>query len=1095
MSEKLNRFTNLMKNIFELDKSDLDFGIYRIMNIRKAEVEKFLSEGLPQRVQDALAPFASNTEDIEKRIAEIDKICSDVGVDVATSKMAEEYATLKSQLAGGVDMSALETDVYSALYSFFNRYYDEGDFISKRRYKEGVYAIPYEGEEVKLYWANQDQYYIKSAENFKDYTFKDGDRTIHFRLVDATTEQNNNKESDDSKRTFMLWEETEEYPDIKTIEVNGNELIIRFVFDIPEDKKKKYAEENYQKISAAITSKYKQWFDLLRPIATSNPKKTKTLLEKHLEAYVAKNTFDYFIHKDLKGFLMRELDFYIKSEIIHLDDIDTVNEKRVGTYLAKVKAIKRVGKIVIDFLAQIENFQKKLWLKKKFVVNTNWCITLDRVDESFYDEILHNEAQILEWQELYGVDKSEIDQYSSAREFLCKNKNLIIDTKYFSTDFKGRLIATFDNLDKQTNGLLIHGDNFHALNLLCERFGGKVKMTYIDPPYNKGDDGFLFKDTLKHSSWMTMIMDRLRFSQYMSSDDGVIYASVDAVERARLEEALNMTYSSENRVEELIWAQNTTKNQSPTFSTNHEYVEVYAKNLSTIKQIPDMFREKKPGLEEVNALLDELNPQFPTIKEAEKKLKELYERRKNELKEKGIKPADDIWKSLYNYNHIEYRDAEGCYINEADAKKVNAMLWVWREVDTSMPQVKGDSQKSEFRDPNNPEYRFYEPIHPHTGKLCRAPKTGWRWPMNPYKNQSTCFNELVLKNRIVWGSDERKIPQQKSFLREVETNVSKSVITDYADGEKELANLFGRSRSFSNPKPSSLIQRFVNQMSDKNGLYMDFFAGSGTLAQAVINANYDDSGMRQYILVEMGNYFDNITLARVKKLIYSIDWKDGKPKSQHGNGKQIIKYIELEGYEDSLSNVQLSDEKHELKSLFGDSYLINYMLDIEAEGSILNLDLFKTPFNYKMKINENNETKDKIVDLVETFNYLLGVTVVRQSVIAYFKAERDDKGSYDGAVRLVKDIDGEYGFKQIEGTLPDGRRVLIIWRTVTDDLIASNAALDAYFAKHRINPADREFDILYVNGDNNLENMKADDECWKVNMIEIEFKNRMFEEA
>lgn len=105
-------------------------------------------------------------------------------------------------------MSALESDVYSALYSFFNRYYDEGDFISKRRYKEGVYAIPYEGEEVKLYWANQDQYYIKTAENFKDYSFvtKEG-INVHFRLVDATIEQNNNKETDDSKRVFMLYTE------------------------------------------------------------------------------------------------------------------------------------------------------------------------------------------------------------------------------------------------------------------------------------------------------------------------------------------------------------------------------------------------------------------------------------------------------------------------------------------------------------------------------------------------------------------------------------------------------------------------------------------------------------------------------------------------------------------------------------------------------------------------------------------------------------------------------------------------------------------------------------------------------------------------
>ena len=97
-------------------------------------------------------------------------------------------------------------------------------------------------------------------------------------------------------------------------------------------------------------------------------------------------------------------------------------------------------------------------------------------------------------------------------------------------------------------------------------------------------------------------------------------------------------------------------------------------------------------------------------------------------------------------------------------------------------------------------------------------------------------------------------------------------------------------------------------------------------------------------------------------------------------------------------------------------------------------------------------------------------------------------------MHLVKDNRGTYGFKQIEGTLPDGKRALIIWRTISDDLVESNAALDAYFTKHRINPQDREYDIIYVNGDNNLQNISTDDDAFKVQMTELEFKKRMFEE-
>ena len=203
----------------------------------------------------------------------------------------------------------------------------------------------------------------------------------------------------------------------------------------------------------------------------------------------------------------------------------------------------------------------------------------------------------------------------------------------------------------------------------------------------------------------------------------------------------------------------------------------------------------------------------------------------------------------------------------------------------------------------------------------------------------------------------------------------------------------------------------------------------------------------------------------------------------------------VEGYEDALSNIELDTQQGDLlSSLFGDEYLIHYMMDFESSKSMLDVDAFKNPFEYRMKITENNEAKLRPVDVVETFNYLIGLSVVRQGTVDYFSAQSDPHGAYEGAVRLIKDNGGEYGFQQIEGTLPDGRKALVIWRTVTGDLIKSNAALDAYFSKHRINPQDREYDVIYVNGDSNLENLRMADEQWKVVMTELEFKSKMFEE-
>lgn len=201
----------------------------------------------------------------------------------------------------------------------------------------------------------------------------------------------------------------------------------------------------------------------------------------------------------------------------------------------------------------------------------------------------------------------------------------------------------------------------------------------------------------------------------------------------------------------------------------------------------------------------------------------------------------------------------------------------------------------------------------------------------------------------------------------------------------------------------------------------------------------------------------------------------------------------LESYEDALSNVALKANSSVLN--FGDDYLINYMLDVESRDSLLSVDKFNEPFDFAMYITERNETKVRKIDVVETFNYLIGLSVESKSTIAIFNADPSANPSYEGAVELRKDANGQFMFQQLEGTLPDGRRALVIWRNITDDVLRSNAALDAYFQKYRINPRDREFDVIFVNGDNNIENLRLEDENWKVVMTEREFNTRMWEEA
>ena len=297
MSEKLNDLKKKLKEIFQLDQTDLDFGIYRIMNEKSSEITDFLDNKLLPQVKESFSDFANEDKaSIQKELNEAIEQAKSLGANPDDLPKVKE---LKAKLSSSVDLTALENEVYSHLTTFFSRYYEGGDFMSLRRYKKDVYGIPYEGEEVKSYWANSDQYYIKTSENFKDYTFTIGNdenkQTVHFKLIDAETEKDNNKA--DKERRFILI-------DGNPIEIIDGELYIKFQYTIDENNKnqKSHNEETIAKLLPELSkSEYADYINLLDKKPTEK-NKDRTLLEKHLTDYTAKNSFDYFIHKDLGGF-------------------------------------------------------------------------------------------------------------------------------------------------------------------------------------------------------------------------------------------------------------------------------------------------------------------------------------------------------------------------------------------------------------------------------------------------------------------------------------------------------------------------------------------------------------------------------------------------------------------------------------------------------------------------------------------------------------------------------------------------------------------------------------------------------------------------
>lgn len=975
------KFRDVLALIFQLDQADLDFGIYRIMNQKRKDIEAFLNNRL----------------------------------------IPEVTAALKGNATSGTDISAMENEVFSHLTKFFSRYYDGGDFISKRRYKDDTYAIPYSGEEVKLYWANADQYYIKTSEYFKNYSFvlPTSRRKVHFVLRDAETEQNNNKAANNMERRFQLCEEN-------FIEEVDGELNIYFTYELMPKTTKQDAliKDAEEKVLPVVSAEYADFAELVTTKAPTEKNKDRSLLMKHLQDYTAKNNFDYFIHKDLGGFLRRELDFYIKNEVMFLDDLDA---NHIMEHLAQVKAIKQVGEKIITFLAQLEDFQKKLWLKKKFVVGCDYCITLDRIPHALYPAIIANEAQREEWVRLFAIDEIKGDKMTEGysepltEKFLEENPFLVLDTKFFSAEFKHKIVESMENVDKDCNGLLINSENFQALELLQEKYREAVNSFYFDPPYNAPSSLICYKNNYKDSSWISMMDNRLSLSRKLRGKRASYSIAIDKWEHNNLYDLCKQNFADSDIVDVAV-EHNKKGTMGDHFSYSNEYSIFVISN--SIKYLNEKIRDKKDweysnlrnwGGESLRE--DAANCFYPIFIE------------NKEIIGFGKVCDDDFHPKANEYvtGNMEV------YVNAKEQpRSVNADE---REIMAVYP-IDGDGVERKWRY----AYQTIEQLLPY---------------LQINLPTSSCNNYQIFM--------PKRSDKYKTMWYDSKYNAGDN-------GTTVLTNM-GLGNTFTYPKSIYLVKDCISAISNEGDIVMDIFAGSGTTGHSVLMLNREAKAyqqQRKYMLVEMGLYFNTVTKPRIEKVIYSEDWKDGKPVSRKGIS-QCFKYLRLEQYEDTLNNLQSKQKGLEFKdgkAGFEESYLLSYMLDTETKGDLFSLEWFVHPFSMTLKTTKDNELIDTPVDMVETFNYLIGLNVE--------------------TMRWPKD-----GYCVVEGTTHIGNeRTLVIWR---DCEKVSNEDLNDFFRKQAYSTTDSEFDKIYVNGDNTLPNIKTDEEHWKVVLIEEEFRKRMFE--
>ena len=594
-------------------------------------------------------------------------------------------------------------------------------------------------------------------------------------------------------------------------------------------------------------------------------------------------------------------------------------------------------------------------------------------------------------------------------DFLKANENLLLDTRFFDANFKDRLLASFKDIDAACDGLLIHSENYQALNLIKARYHSEVSCIYIDPPYNSDAGPISYKNGYRHSSWLALLENRIGLAGHFLDDSGIMCITIDDNEAHHLR-CLCETALSEEDLLGIVAIKNNPAGRTGTvgFSICHEYAYFYG----------------RPGVARVNRL----------------EHSEAQKARYKEKDEIGFFEWTNFRKhgGLNTYRAARPRQFYPIYVHGAHIR-IPKMTW----------------------DEESRDYVVHEPPRSNEEKLLPVDEKGSEriWDFVPKTATENINHFLVRKDSNGDTAIYRKWRiHQEGLLPQ--TWWDKSLYSAPEYGTNLLTKLFGSAHTFMFPKSVYAVAdclKVGGLRSDPGGVALDFFAGSGTTGHAVINLNREDGGSRQYLLVESGDYFDEVLVSRIKKVAYSKDWKDGKPVSRVGSS-HAFKYLQLESYEDALDNItfQASEEQATLQL---EGYVLNYMLDFETKQSetLLNVAKLDAPFDYRL--HRHGKDIPPPVDLPETFNYLIGLYVASRRVY-------ENKGTrylvYRGRV--------------------EGRETAIIWRTTRGWGQKEFEADREFVERHKLTQGAE--DIL-VNSDSFIPGARS---------LDPVFKRRMFNE-
>ncbi|MCY3724521.1 MAG: site-specific DNA-methyltransferase [Candidatus Poribacteria bacterium] len=997
-TEALNTLREKLRDMFHFSHNDLDFGIFRILKIKRDEVNQFIEEKLPSIVDEALAEVTDVLYD--NQLTKVREFVAEEG-GRRQREWLENIAENSQELIDFLQtehkedlIAPLETDpdelksklafrVYNHIHSFFEGYYRDGDFGYNDR-STALYKVDYpdeadyNGTDTLFHWKCRDNYYVKTATGFNSIAFEIEGKRIEYRLegkANSSIAQNNNRDDfkhyrfgrinppklDDTDQTWRVilhlaetsTPKAEIYREMCAQIFSETDDVDIYLHERPKKGEKqgkpifKDLANTYDKVNDGRLQGIKALHLNLANYAeklASHPDftelgKNKALrqealqerskvirfhtFDKNLNTFFVGMDSDYFIHKDLDRFLKTEQRRYIQNNI--LGDLDTLlNLSPENSVFAIATAFRSVTDEVIALLVAVETFQKQLFLMRKKVVSTDYIISVGKIleatkgdttqREELISRILENEAQLADWRETFGID---ITEQLPLLEGLYPT--LPLDTRYFNETFVDQLLALFDDLESQIDGMLLNSENFQALDLLMEKYRGTIKCVHIDPPYNTNTIGFLYKNSYQHSSWLTMMENRLSLAEQLMAPDSCFLCHIDEHEYENLFKMFN-TLQMRNQGT-IVWDKRNPVSGANRIATQHEYIVCQSKG---------------------NIKLHYYNVNRETI----------------------LKQADTLVKRHGGSTpecHKEFKDwlKSRAEFNDGDRafSKIDETGAVYQTIHMGAPEPRID-----------PKY-FKPLIHPITHKPCPIPKNGWG-------NSPEFMQGLLEKNLIIFGSDERTQPRKKNCLKDYIIVELSSLISS---GEKGKLQIEALGLNFPYCHPIGLYEDLVwSVTSEGKGITLDFFAGSGTTGHAVLNLNKlnksgKEKGQRKFILVEMGDYFQSVLKERIRRVMFSQNWKAGKPdpKKKTDGTVGIIKYQRLEQYEDILDNLTTSPPDYEAKT----ELPVKYLYRPEEQQIRLMMDM-RAPFSNRIAYGKDS-TED-FVDILETYCYLKGLPIHRR---------------------------------------------------------------------------------------------------------------------